>query len=186
MTNVTPELLRTLLRYEPETGKLFWLKRDVSLFKEGKHTASRICNVWNAKYSGKEALAYIGNDRYKRGKIFDRSYLAHRVIWAMETGSWPEDQLDHKDHIRTNNPLCNLREATHKENSQNQSLRNTNTSGINGVFFNKNLSKWSASICLDGKNLHLGLFDNIADASSARDVANIKYGFHKNHGKAVS
>lgn len=36
MSDIDGALLRTLLRYEPETGKLFWLERTASLFAEGE------------------------------------------------------------------------------------------------------------------------------------------------------
>jgi len=34
--DITPELLRQLLRYEPETGKLFWKARTPDMFQDGQ------------------------------------------------------------------------------------------------------------------------------------------------------
>jgi hypothetical protein len=36
----------------------------------------------------------------------------------------------------------------------------------------------------DGRKIHLGYFDVLNDAAVARKVAEIKYGFHQNHGSA--
>jgi len=37
---------------------------------------------------------------------------------------------------------------------------------------------------VDGKTIHLGRFDKFEDAVAARKAADIKYGFHPNHGKS--
>ena len=94
----SPELLRKILRYEPETGKLFWRERSPDLFVDGKYTAARSCNIWNARYAEKEAFITFDGHGYKMGKIYSRSYLAHRVIFTMVYGYCPEHDVDHKTH----------------------------------------------------------------------------------------
>ena len=44
---VTPKILHKLLRYEPETGKLFWRERSDELSKNPS-----IRKSWNARYAG--------------------------------------------------------------------------------------------------------------------------------------
>ena len=44
----------------------------------------------------------------------------------------------------------------------------TNTSGYNGVYFNKKNEKWVAQIGFKGKTFYLGSFDDIRDAIKAR------------------
>lgn len=179
----TPESLRKLLRYNQETGQLFWRKRPVWLFKEGKHTAEHRCNIWNTKHAGKEAFTAIMASGYRFGTTFGRPYLAHRVIFAMQTGAWPKNQIDHIDHVRDDNRWKNLREATCRENSQNLTMRETNTSGICGVRWEKARKKWAAEIRMNGKTIHLGRFPDKSDVIKARQAANIKFGFHENHGR---
>jgi hypothetical protein len=58
-----------------------------------------------------------------------------------------------------------------------------NSTGKAGVYWHKSQKKWVASIGVNGKNLHLGTFSNFESASKARSNAEIKYGFHRNHGK---
>lgn len=176
----SPETLRKLLRYEPETGKLFWRERPVDMF-----TTSSYCDRWNSRYAGYEAFTSKNGKGYLVGRILGRTYRAHRVIWAMETGSWPVDQIDHEDHDRSNNRFKNLREVSNAENSRNMSLSCRNSSGIVGVHWNKQREKWHAQILVAGCNIYLGLFDDLSDATAARRVAEIKYKFHENHG-AVS
>ena len=175
--------LRKLLRYESETGKLFWRERDTSFFSDGAYSAVRACATWNARHAGGWALSGISMYGYKRGNILGREFKAHRVIWAMHYGEWPEGEIDHINHDGIDNRIINLREVTSQENSRNQSMRSANTSGHLGVCWDKAHNKWRAQIVVNRATKYLGLFTDINDAIEARVSANIKYGFHKNHGK---
>jgi hypothetical protein len=93
----SPDLLRKLLRYEPETGKLFWRERDREFFK-----SDRDYKVWNIRFAGKEAFT-ASDCGYKTGKVFGKTYRAHRIIWALQTGAWPRDEIDHIDQDKSNN-----------------------------------------------------------------------------------
>ena len=64
--------------------------------------------------------------------------------------------------------MANLRYATYKENNQNRSMRNDNTSGVKGVSWRNDRKKWCAEIYVDGIHIYLGCFDNIDDAKKAR------------------
>ena len=180
--DITPELLRKILRYNPETGKLFWLKRTADMFESGKLSAQHRCNVWNGNYAGKEAFSINGKG-YIDGKIFNISFNAHRVAWALFYGEWPKEQIDHIDGNRTNNKISNLRAVSQAENSKNVKLTEANTSGTVGVYWYKRKNKWCAEIVCDYKKIRLGYFDEIQDAIAARKQAEKKYGFHPNHGR---
>lgn len=108
-------------------------------------------------------------------------YTVHRVIWAIQTGKWPIE-VDHINHDKQDNRWCNLREVTHSSNGKNLSLKKNNTSGITGVVWNKERKKWQAQIAPNGKMITLGRFENLEDAIDARKKAELKYGFHSNHG----
>ena len=45
----SPDQLIKLLRYDPETGKLFWRPRPVGMFRDGGKTAAHSCAVWNKR-----------------------------------------------------------------------------------------------------------------------------------------
>jgi hypothetical protein len=53
------------------------------------------------------------------------------------------------------------------------------------VCWKKRVSKWLASISINGKRKHLGYFKDIDDAIEARKNANIEYGYHANHGEVA-
>lgn len=63
-----------------------------------------------------------------------------------------------------------------------QKLTDRNKSGTIGVYYIKRLDKWGSQIKVDGKIIWLGSFIDKDEAVLARKQAEIKYGFHKNHG----
>ncbi len=175
----SPELLRQLLRYEPETGKLFWRDRSVEMFPD-----QRSANTWNARFAGSEAFTAVEGKGYRFGSIFGIKYRAHRVIWALETGDWPADQIDHINGERDDNRLVNLREVTNAENGRNRRRPDANTSGVVGVYWSSAREKWLTRIIVDGRHHYLGLFADFDEAVTVRKAAEAAQGYHENHGRA--
>ena len=165
------DTLHQLLRYEPETGKLFWKERE------------DVPSQWNARYAGKEAFTCVMGAGYKQGSINSTLLYAHRVIMAMVIGEWPPEDVDHINGDRADNRLCNLRLATRSENMRNMKLPSRNASGCIGVSWDKGTQKWLAQIGIDGRNKYLGVFTSKADAIAARKAAEAELGFHRNHGR---
>lgn len=179
----SPEDLRKVLAYDPETGALTWKSRPVEMFDEGLRGADVSCTAWNGRHNGKPALTAVDGDNYLRGKIFGRRYFAHRVAWAIFHGEWPSGQIDHINGIRDDNRIANLRVVTQAENLRNQRQRRDNTSGRVGVVWRRDAGKWQAAINHNGRRLHLGLFTDFSAASAARDEAERAHGYHQNHGR---
>ena len=111
----------------------------------------------------------------------DKTYLAHRIIWLMQTGRFPEF-VDHINHDRTDNRWDNLRDASVQTNAENKSVNQNNTTGYLGVSQIKSTGRYRASLTRDRKQIHLGVFDTAEEAHQARQAANEAYGFHANHG----
>lgn len=170
------EVLHKRLVCNADVGKLFWRERTLDMSVD-----QRSCSIWNAQFSGVEAFTAYSKG-YKRGNINGFFVYAHRVIWAMHTGAWPIDQIDHINHNRDDNRIINLREVSVVENSQNSKLYNTNSSGVTGVSFCKRLNKWRAYIMIDYKQISLGYFIDKSQAIIARKQAELSNGFHRNHG----
>lgn len=180
----SPEVLRQLLRYEPETGKLFWKERDIKWFTGAGPERTRSWSRWNKQFSGKEALT-ADNCGYRAGRIFERKYQSHRVVWALVKGAWPSGLLDHIDGDRRNNRIENLREVSDIENCRNTARRSDNASGHVGVSWYERKKKWRAYVAVNGKQQHLGFFISLGDAVAARKEASDRIGFHENHGREV-
>jgi hypothetical protein len=179
------ETLRKLLRYEPETGKLYWLPRPVEMFTEGRwNSAYRKCCSWNGKNAGREALSSVNGEGYLTGAIFGRPVKAHRVAWALITGEWP-DKIDHISGDRSDNRWQNLRTVDDLENSRNRKVGANNRTGCSGVGFQKRNQKWRARISANGNVIWLGQFDSYDEAVTARKAAERQHGYHPNHGRRV-
>ena len=179
----TPELLRKLLRHEPGTGRMFWECRQIDMFEDGaRGGALASMRTWNTKNAGKRAFTTKLYSGYLVGAIFGDSFRAHRVIWALHYGEWPNKQIDHINQDRTDNRIVNLRDVTNRENSMNRTIQKNNSSGVTGVCWYNRDSKWAAYIMVSGEKIHLGYYDTIKSATNARFKANMKYGFSPNHG----
>lgn len=164
----SPDILRQLLRYDPDTGKLFWKQRALSLFHgNGSVNARRACATWNARYAGREAFTTKTHQGYLSGMVFGVPLRAHRVIWAIQTGAWPAEMVDHADGQPGNNKWVNLRAATRRENARNAKKGTHNTSGIKGVSWRKDEKKWRAQIRFGGRTVDLGRFESIDAAARA-------------------
>lgn len=179
---LTADLTRKVLQYDEETGDLWWLPRDRSMFSSDKGF-----KIWTTKFCGKKA-GYVSQFKknYKAISIFmpdKKQYLAHRIIWLYMTGEFPKNQIDHLDHNPLNNAWVNLREADNHVNHTNRPRQSNNKSGMTGVHWVKTRRKWKAAIKVKGDLIILGVFDKIEDAIKARVKANKVYGFSENHGK---
>ena len=128
------DVLRQLIRHDAKTGLMWWKERDVSHFVCG--SAER-CRHWNGRYAGAPALNMIIAYGYLGGTLFGQKVKAHRVIWALEHGEWPEENLDHINHDKQDNRIANLRQVSQAENMKNlgRQDRAGNKSPRMGVYF---------------------------------------------------
>lgn len=139
-TDLTQEQLKLILKYESDTGIFRWL-------------VSRPNGVKPNDIAG--AVADSG---YRRIKINNRSYAAHRLACLYMTGEWPLSVVDHIDADKLNNSWVNLRQANHQQNAGNAKLSKANITGLKGVSPNRH--QWQANIRVAGKLRFLGRFDS--------------------------
>ena len=176
---LTVENIRELLDYDPETGFFYHKKRAREWFKT--EPAMKICNT---RFAGKKAGA-LNAYGYVQICLLSKLYPAGYLAKAILDNKLPKGQIDHINHIRDDNRAVNLRVVSIQENLQNQSRRKNNTSGCTGVSWIKKNEKWRAYIRVNYSYIHLYSGDSYAEAVAARKAAEIKYGFHKNHGKLL-
>jgi hypothetical protein len=148
-SDLTPERLKEVLSYDPQTGIFIW---RVQLGWKG-----RIGQPAGTKQS--RGYVHIMIDR--------KMYLAHRLAWLYVKGHWPADQIDHLDCDRSNNSFCNLREATNSQNNQNRRKKPGSASMFKGVSWHVANRGWEARIKCDGKQIRLGLFKTEEGAHAA-------------------
>lgn len=176
---LTQKILKELIEYDPETGIFTWKERGKKWFDDNHR-----CKIWNSKFSKRDAGS-LKNHGYIIICVFNKRYLAQHLAWLYVHGEWPKDQMDHKNHIRNDNRIDNLRLANYKINSCNRSFYKNNTSGFNGIYWNKSLNKWMVFIIKNKKRIYLGLYKSKNQAIQTRKAANIKYEFHENHGVTI-
>lgn len=166
-SDITPELCRQLLRYEPETGKLFWLPRPASMFNSTTQSPNVACGVWNARFAGEEAFITLNDAGYRYSSIHAIKVRAHRVIWMMQTGEdIPEGMLiDHINGVRDDNRWVNLRLASRSQNNHNRHrTRSDSISGIRGVKYRAERDRYVAVLRVDGRERKFGSFRTAAEA----------------------
>lgn len=157
------EMLASVMNFDPEKGRFFWLG----------------CNKFQPK--GKEVGSFDGHG-YGQINVFGKVWKEHRLVWLWIHGELPDKQIDHINHDRRDNRPENLRLVDNVENYKNRPKQNNNKFGIPGISFDKRMWKYHAYITVDKKRITLGMFKHLEDAINSRLEANKKYGYHENHG----
>lgn len=160
-------LLRSLFTYK--RGKLYWKPRPREDFNQH-------CTwvMWNRRYAYQVA-GCIGNRGYRKIAIAKKYYFAHRLIWMYHRG-WMPEALDHKNGIRDDNRMSNLRPATQMENRWNSRRLRTTSTNVKGVYKRAN-GAYEAHVCANYKRYYLGRFVRKSDA--ARAVTAARKALHK-------
>lgn len=165
MKQITQELAREYLRYEPETGHLYWIKKSSDKTVVGKRAG------WQRSKNGYRQVGLMGQIIYE-----------HRLIWMMVNGKLPDSQVDHVNGVKDDNRYENLRHADSSQNVANIGAKRDNTSGAKNVHWCNRTSKWIAKVKLYGKTHYGGAFDQYEDAVRASAVARQKvHGEFANH-----
>lgn len=164
---ISPEKLRVLIKYDPTTGKLYWRRRSVEMFRDGKYSAERVCRTFNSTYAGKEAFTASSRFGHKIGIVDGHPLQCGRVAWAIHYGKWPERFIDHINGDPSDNRIVNLREASRAQNNLNTKVRSDNTSGYKGVSRVSPSGKWVANIRVNGRKRSLGTFATRESAYAA-------------------
>lgn len=163
----SPAVLRQLLRYEPETGKLFWRERT-------QENCARP-EWFNSRNAGKEAFTALMGKGYKVGLVNGKTYQAHRVVWAMQTGLDPgAAQIDHKNRNPADNRMENLRLSTGSQNQANKVGKPGSSSRYKGVNVLKGTGLWQGTLRHNKRRMHLGTFRCETAAAIAYDQAAVR------------
>ncbi len=147
--------------FEYRCGFLYW--KDVS----PRHVAG-------------EMVGFVSDNWYMKLSLNGEIHYVHRVIWEMFKGPIPPGGvIDHINHNIWDCRIENLRLTDKSGNAMN--LRARSPGLYMGV--RKRGKRYVAYIFANGRQIHLGSFSTLEDAIKARQEAEIKYGYHPNHGK---
>lgn len=167
ISDLTAERARAAFEYDDLSGRLVW---------KAKAGSSRVINIFNARFAGKEAGCVIElvaqpGKFYRQVRLDGRLYLAQRLIWLIKTGAWPDDRIDHRNLDGIDNTWANLREATAQQNQFNRAARKDNPGIYKGVRRHRDGKRYQARITINYRSIHLGVFDSDVAAARAYDRA---------------
>lgn len=147
--------------YEPETGRLTW----------------KMSRPGRGCIAGREAGGNAHHG-YRAVMLNGRKLYVHRIAWELIHGAIPEGMcIDHVDGDRSNNRLSNLRLATLSMNQRNAKFPRNNKTGIIGVYPKSN------GFVVRCASRELGYFGDFFEACCARKSAELRNGYHENHGR---
>jgi hypothetical protein len=155
----TPEnkaLVLASLSYDPVTGEFRW--------KATRKNGAQAGTIAGCLHRSGYMLISVSRIKFP----------SHRLAWLFHTGEWPKDHIDHINGGKSDNRICNLREATQSQNLFNSRKPICNTSGFKGVSWYERSNKYRALITVRGARHYLGLFDDPATAHEAYKSASIR------------
>lgn len=156
--SLTPDRLRELLHYDPETGAFTWRVNRPPRAKAGDSPRSPT------------------RAGYFRASIDGRLHYLHRLAWLYVFGEWPCGSVDHINGDVQDNRISNLRDVSHSTNLQNlRSARADNKLGLLGVHVRRDTGRYSASIYVNKRHVSLGCFDCPVEAHEAYIIAKRKH-----------
>ena len=153
---LTAEEARRIFSYDTETGELKWAVTLSSAAVKGKPCAAK-------NFHG-----------YYTVKVRGKTYLVHRVVWLMMTGSFPTTTIDHINRVRSDNRWSNLRLATITQQAGNTIRTDGKVTGVRGVRMCG--KKFQARIRTknpvtgESRLVHLGTFPTLELAKAAYDA----------------
>jgi hypothetical protein len=168
-------IAKKYFEYDKVAGQLFWrTSPNPARIPKGQKAGSVRKSRTSAGY------------RHAEVRFRGSAYPSHRIIWLLVHGKWPNGEIDHINGDSLDNRIENLRDVSRSENMRNRALHSKNKSGCFGVSFASNANRWVAKIRHQGKIISLGNHETIFDAACARKSAELRFGYHENHGRKMS
>ena len=154
--------------------------RDVLINMTTTHGKSntRLNKIWRGikqRCLNKKAKAYEKYGKVGIGICKEWEEFVPFMEWSLKNGYTDELTLDKIDNDKNYGP-SNCRWVDKKMQARNQRPRNTNKTGVVGVAFRKDQSKYRVTIDdNEGKRINLGQYDTLEEAKEVRKRAELKH-----------
>lgn len=168
MPEITKEVLKDFTNIAEWDGtKKAWI------YREDRYSGGAMIYLMKSKG---ELITSLNSCRYINISINNKKYKLHRLAYCIYHNCTINEKtmIDHRNNIKHDNSIENLRLATLKQNSANASkwLRST-SSQFKGIYWSEHNKKWRAQIMLDENRKHLGYFPSEVEAAKAYNIAAI-------------
>jgi hypothetical protein len=144
---------------------------------DGKYEVSDFGNVKNVK-TGRILKPSTNKNGYCQICLFNKcnkTCYVHRLVLLAFLPIEEVKEVNHKNHIKTDNRLEKFEWCKHSENNRFRQKREGTSSQYIGVCWHKSRNKWLSSCQINGKKIHLGNFDDEHDAGKAYNDFVIKH-----------
>ena len=168
------------------------LARELSTLRNKKYNTYDLSGEYGIGYTANDDIFYFDLEDYDKIKDYcwhkhqdgymrtcletiqrkNKYILMHDLLINKEN---IDDEVDHINGRPYDNRKLNFRIVKHSKNMKNLKMYINNTSGCQGVYWNKLESKWIAAIQVDNKLIHLGTFIDKNQAITVRKQAEEKY-----------
>jgi len=145
---------------------------------DGKYEVSDFGNVKNVKTGRIKKLAIDSNGYCQIGlsnNSVKKIFSVHRIVLKTFLPIDEIKEVNHKNHIITDNRLENLEWCSRSENQRFKKKRTGFTSQYVGVSWVKNTKKWVAKCCINHNQFHLGTFDTEEEGAKAYNDFVVKH-----------
>lgn len=108
------------------------------------------------------------NKGYLKAMVLGKYVKLHRLAWFYMNGVWPQQEIDHRNRVKDDNRIDNLRDVGTSTNCSNQTgARRNNLVGIQGVHKIKKTGRYRAACSINSVKHHLGVFATAVEAGIA-------------------
>lgn len=149
--------------YNPLTGIFVWKKVHYSNARLLSQPAGTLNKTTGYVLIGVPGFGQIG---------------AHRLAWIYVYGlTIGGAEIDHRDTVRSNNAIGNLRLATSTQQKQNRGAQSNNRVGLKGAYFHASRKgmQWRSQIKVGKRLIFLGYFRTAEEAHEAYGRAAIEH-----------
>jgi hypothetical protein len=128
-----------------------YINEDGTVYRANIKTKNiKLCSNNKPNSEGYKQIHLTNNQgKRKMFQLYRLVFYAFNPDWNIFDTS-TDNSIDHKNRIKTDDRLCNLRNVKHQHNGFNRKCK--------GYYYHKQAKKYQAQIYLNGKRIHLGSY----------------------------